>query len=138
METQKWGKLLWRKATHRCWGILGKRFWFADDAHGREYPKQVEFQSFCPQYNPAIRVPKGWPSIYIPQVLGASAARTIVESSIILWLHTLVLAGGTRCLEQIVIPLFLKLLTSIKILDWLWQLSWSLHSIIADSSKNCL
>lgn len=108
VEAKKWGKLLWGEGPHWFWGLLGKWFRFAYNEHSGEDPKQFKFKSFCHQHYTIVRVSKGQPSFCFSQILGAASPWTIVESSILLWLHTLVLTWCTWCVEWVAIPFFIK------------------------------
>jgi hypothetical protein len=111
MEARKWRKLLQREGPYWFWGLLGKRFRFAYNEHCGKHPKQFKFKSFCPQCYSTFWVSKRWSSFDFSQILGASSTRTIVKSSVLLWLHTLVLAGGTWYMERVTIQLTIKTVT---------------------------
>jgi hypothetical protein len=118
MEARKWRKLLQREGPYWFWGLLGKRFRFAYNEHCGKHPKQFKFKSFCPQCYSTFWVSKRWSSFDFSQILGASSTRTIVKSSVLLWLHTLVLARGTWYMEWVTIPLIIKTVNTIQFCLW--------------------
>lgn len=121
MESRKWRKLLRWEETYWCRELLGKWFWFANNELCGEHPKQFKFKSFCPECYSTFWVSKRWSSFNFSQILGASSPWTIVKSFILLWLHTLVLAGGTWYLEWVTVPLFMKSITRFNFVNRIWS-----------------
>lgn len=93
---------------------MGKRFRPAYNAHGGRCSQQVEFKGHSSQYYSALRVSKRWSPFHLSKILGNIEPSTIVKSTILLWLHPLVLARCTRRMEWITIPFPVKINTYFK------------------------
>lgn len=139
MEAWEPRELLQRAGSYWCGGPLGSRFWPAHYAHGGPSSWQVGSESLRDQHHSALRVPKGWASVDLSEVLGDAEARATIKPCELLRLHPLVSTGFARSVESAIVSFFVNLrctslsFTAVFLIEWRKEIKVHCHSLLNKS-----